>query len=285
MPDRFRALVLGAAFGGQSLSSRTIGNYLSAFLRLAQCLDVPAEIAAGISNAAMVWVGRGRVAPKRRDAAISAFHEEGGSWDGARKLAVRYLDDTDHASWRTEARRRRREAAVLLIVLNSCARTGDVARWPLGTCLRRRADGSWSLRYTTGKNRMAMSFSRLWPETCRALDLLLLDGRPAEQIDRRYAALAGRHWLTHQTGNVPARHPSDLVKGMINLSSHPLRTLAADALRMLDPASAPGKARSWLGHRDPRSTADYAAAAQGLVASECWAQARTRLATPRAATK
>jgi hypothetical protein len=73
------------------------------------------------------------------------------------------------------------------------------------------------------------------------------------------------------------KYASQLIKEALGLPSHDLRTLAADLLRMIDPATAPGKATDLLGHSDPDSQAEYQAAARGLVASRKWAEERDRL--------
>ncbi len=177
-------------------------------------------------------------------------------------------------SWRAEAERQRLQAAVSIVALNTVARTGDIAAWRIGQHLKRRTDGSWSLRYTARKNGKRMSYSKLWPETCRALDAVLLGGRPPRMIEAPYAALQGMTWMRLGPEPVPAKYPSALVAEVLGISSHPLRTLAADVLRRIDPRRSVEATASWLGHLDARSQEDYAHAAEGRAASDLWAATR-----------
>lgn len=276
--DRFRTLLLGVAFSEQDLSPRTVRNYLGAFVRLAQCLDVDEETLAGMRDAQAVWKARGARATKRRELVLEEFAEAGGSWRGSIDTAMELLRscEDETGSWRADAELRRLQAAVSLLALNTCARTGDIASWRLGRHLRRRADGRWRLRYLSGKNRKKMLFSRLWPETDAALDAVLLGGRPARMLGTRYQMLDGLSWMRHGEEEVPAKYPSTLVKSLLSVSAHPLRTLAADVLRQLDPGESPRKAAVWLGHHDPRSQEEYTVAAQGRAASIAWSEARAR---------
>lgn len=208
---------------------------------------------------------------------LAAWADEGGSWMATLAAAVQLLEQAGTASWRAEADRLRRRVAILLLVLNTAPRAGDVGRWRIGEDLRRGRDGGWRLAYRSGKTDQPILFTSLWAETDRALDLLLLAGRPEEQIDQRLAALHGRNWITHSPGAVSATYVSEQVRALIGLSAHPIRTLAADALRSLDPATAADRAAVWLGHRDPRTQAKYAALAQGRLASERWTEARSQI--------
>ena len=279
VPDRFRALILGEAFSAQGLSPRTVRNYLGAFVRLAQCLDADRETRDGIADVFEIWRARAARAPKRKDLKLDGFAESGGSWHGLLGTALTLCADTEAAagSWRAAPERARLQACVLVIALNTNARTGDIAAWRLGEELKRREDGSWSLRYLSIKNRYRVKFSRLWPETHAALDALLLAGRPDRQLAARYDALQGCNWMRHSRKPVPARYPSALIKEIATISAHPLRTLAADVLRCLDPAESPRKIATWLGHHDPRSQEDYAIAATGRAQSDAWAGERAAI--------
>lgn len=277
-PDRFRALLLGEAFRRQGLKPRTIRNYLWAFLRLAQCLDIDAGTLAGVEEAHSVWKRRAARSEKRKDLVLDAFKEEGGSWSSARTRALELVAEAEAAggSWRADAERLRLQGAVLLLALNTVARTGDIAVWCVGQQLKRRSDGSWSLRYTAQKSGKRMYFSRLWPETCQALDMILLAGRPERMVEARYAALEGMTWMRLGPAPIPAKHPSALVAEILDISSHPLRTLAADVMRRIDPERSVEKTAAWLGHLDDRSQDDYAHAAEGRAATDRWFEARAR---------
>lgn len=279
IPDRFRALVLGEAFSTQGLSPRTVRNYLGAFVRLAQCLDADPSTLDGLTNIFEIWIARAARAPKHKDLKLDTFADDGGSWQG---LLDKALDlcagmDTARGSWRASDERVRLQACVLLIALNTNARTGDIAAWRLGEELKRRDDGCWSLRYISIKNGYRVKFSRLWPETHAALDALLLAGRPSRMLAPRYAALHGCSWMRHTRKPVPAKYPSALIKEITTVSAHPLRTLAADVLRRIDPGESPRKIATWLGHHDPRSQEDYTVAAIGRAQSDAWAKDRAAI--------
>lgn len=278
-PDRFRALMLGEVFGAQGLSPRTVRNYLGAFLRLAQCLDADPDTLDGLANIFAVWKARASRAVKQKDLKLETYAEGGGSWQGLLDQALSLcagLEDAP-ASWRASDERARLQAVVLLIALNTIARTGDIAAWRIGHELKRRDDGSWSLRYRCIKTGQPVKYSRLWPETHAALDALLLAGRPHRMLAARYAALEGRNWMRQTRKPVPAKHPSQLIKEIATLSAHPLRTLAADVLRRIDPGESPRKISTWLGHRDPRSQEEYQLDGKGLAQSQAWARERARI--------
>lgn len=279
IPDRFRALILGETFCAQGLSPRTVRNYLGAFLRLAQCLDADPSTLDGLNNIFDIWIARAARAPKRKDLKLDAFAEDGGSWHGLLDEALDLCAgmDTARGSWRASDERTRLQACGLLIALNTNARTGDIAAWRLGHELKRREDGSWSLRYLSIKNGYRVKFSRLWPETHAALDALLLAGRPVRMLGQRYAALRGCNWMRHTRAPVPARYPSALIKEIATLSAHPLRTLAADVLRRIDPGESPRKIATWLGHHDSRSQEDYTVAAMGRAQSDAWGKDRAAI--------
>lgn len=279
IPDRFRALVLGETFSAQGLSPRTVRNYLGAFVRLAQCLDADQGTLDGLSNILEIWVARAARAPKHKDLKLDTFAEGGGSWHGLLDEALDLCADIDAAggSWRASDERARLQACVLLIALNTNARTGDIAAWRLGEELKRREDGSWSLRYLSIKKGYRVKFSRLWPETHAALDTLLLAGRPSRMLAQRYDKLQGCSWMRHTRKPVPAKYPSALIKEIATVSAHPLRTLAADVLRRIDPGKSPRKIATWLGHHDPRSQEDYTVAALGRAQSDTWGKDRAAI--------
>lgn len=279
IPDRFRALILGETFCAQGLSPRTTRNYLGAFVRLAQCLDADPRTLDGLTNIFEIWVARAARAPKHKDLKLDVFAQDGGSWQGLLDTALGLCAGMDAAegSWRASDERARLQACVLLIALNTNARTGDIAAWRLGEELKRRGDGSWSLRYLSIKNGYRVKFSRLWPETHAALDALLLAGRPGRMLAQRYDALCGCGWMRHTRETVPARYPSELITEIATISAHPLRTLAADVLRRIDPGESPRKIATWLGHHDPRSQEDYTIAAMGRVQSDTWAKDRAAI--------
>ncbi|MEI4264085.1 hypothetical protein [Roseovarius sp. D0-M9] len=278
-PDRLRALLLGETFSAQGLSPRTVRNYLGAYRRLAQCLDADRETRDGLADIFAVWKARASRAPKRKDLKLDSFAEEGGTWHGllGQALDLCAAFERGSTSWRAAEERSRLQAAVLLLALNTNARTGDIAAWSIGRELKRREDGTWSLRYRSIKTGKAVKFSRLWPETHAALDAVLLAGRPERMLGERYAALEGCSWMRHTRKPVPARHPSELIKEIATLSSHPLRTLAADVLRRIDPGESPRKIATWLGHHNRRSQEDYTIAGEGCALSDDWAQERERI--------
>ncbi|WP_281969208.1 hypothetical protein [Roseovarius nanhaiticus] len=279
IPDRFRALILGEAFSAQGLSPRTVRNYLGAFVRLAQCLDADQGTLDGLTNIFEIWGARAARAPKHKDLKLDTFAENGGSWHGLLDTALDLCTgmDTARGSWRASDERARLQACVLLVALNTNARTGDIAAWRLGKELKRREDGSWSLRYLSIKTGKSVKFSRLWPETHAALDALLLTGRPDRMLTQRYGVLHGRSWMRHTYDPVPSKYPSELIKEIATISAHPLRTLSADVLRRMDTGESPRKIATWLGHHDPRSQEEYGVAATGRAQSDAWADERARI--------
>lgn len=134
----------------------------------------------GLADILEIWVARASRTPKRKDLKLNTFAETGGSWHGLLDKALELCTGMVAAggSWRASEERARLQATVLLIALNTNARTGDIAAWRLGEELKRRDDGSWSLRYLSIKNGYRVKFSKLWPETHAALDTLLLAGQP-----------------------------------------------------------------------------------------------------------
>ena len=284
--DRFRALLLGEAFArtmkrdGTLLSPRTVRNYLGSYLRLAQLLNCDASTVVGVRNAFEIWRGRAAHAPKLRTLAIESWAEEGGSWEGAIETADGLVAacDAEGGSWRAAPARRRLVATTLMVGLNCVPRTGDMAAWRIGEELRREKDGLWSLAYVAQKTDALVSFSRLWSETSHALDQLILAGRPDEMLEERYAALKGRCWLRPTSRHpVPSNYPSGLIREVLDLSSHPLRTLAVDVLRVVDPKTGAKRGGALLGHRDARSVEEYRALAEGRAIATVWAACRERL--------
>ena len=153
-----------------------------------------------------------------------------------------------------------------------------MAAWRIGEELRREEDGLWSLAYVAQKTDALVSFSRLWSETSHALDQLILAGRPDEMLEERYAALKGRCWLRPASRHpVPSKYPSGLIHEVLGLSSHPLRTLAVDVLRVVDPETGAKRGGALLGHRDARSVEEYRALAEGRAMATVWAACRERL--------
>lgn len=282
-PDRFRALLLGETFSAQGLSPRTVRNYLGSFLRLAQCLGADRETRDGLADIFAVWRARAARAPKRKDLRLDSFAEEGGSWHGLLREAMDLcaVHETGHTSWRAAEERSRLQSAVLLIGLNTNARTSDIAAWRIGNELKRREDGTWSLRYRSIKSGKSVKFGKLWPETHAALDTVLLAGRPERMLAERYAALDDCTWMRHTRKPVPAKYPSQLIKEITTLSSHPLRTLAADVLRRIDPGESPRKIAAWLGHHDLRSQEEYTHVGEGCAMSDGWAVEREAIRSAR----
>jgi hypothetical protein len=278
-PDRFRALLLGETFSAHGLSPRTVRNYLGSFLRLAQCLDAGRETLDGLADIFAVWKARASRAPKQKDLKLDDFAEKGGSWQGLLRRALDLCTafDAGQASWRATEERARLKAAVLLLGLNTNARTGDIAAWRIGRELKRRENGTWSLRYRSLKTGKPVKFSKLWPETHAALDTILLAGRPDRMLRERYETLESCTWMRHTRKAVPAKYPSQLIKEIATVSAHPLRTLAADVLRRIDPGESPKKIATWLGHHDPRSQEEYTVAAEGRAISNAWAIERQRI--------
>lgn len=181
------------------------------------------------------------------------------------------------ADWRAEAATARATAAVLALCVNMPARAGDVARWRLGEHLVREPWGAWRLGWDQEKTGRFQDAGTLWPEVGSVLDEHLLGGRPARQVHRRYDELRGTNWLSLGPQPYTSKWPSTQVRAAIGVPLHDLRTLAADYLRLHDPAAAPGIVAALLGHRSPEAGEAYRALCTDTAAQRDWQMVRQSL--------
>lgn len=173
------------------------------------------------------------------------------------------------------AGRRKLQAAVLSVVLmNKPPRKGDIVRWRFGEEIVRESDGAWRATWEQEKTGHETESGRLWPEVCVLLDRWILGGRPDRLVAHRYRELTGCNWLS-LCGATPYRNlPSELTQALIGVSSHDLRTLAADYLRRHDPARAAQIITTHLGHVTDKAGDAYATECMGTSAQRLWQSAR-----------
>jgi hypothetical protein len=114
----------------------------------------------------------------------------------------------------------------------------------------------------------------LWPEIGEVLDELVLAGRPFRYIHLEYQRRVGTNWLMHTVGPMPARQPSQLVREAIGVPLHDLRTLLADLMRRVDPATARRLIAAMLGHSSEEAGDDYRALCDGDFAAHGWREMR-----------
>ncbi|WP_432257104.1 hypothetical protein [Limimaricola sp. AA108-03] len=213
---------------------------------------------------------KARRAPKRKTSRIEALYENGGYAEILRVIAHEIERAAALPAWRSEAEIARAAAAILAVAVNMPARTGDVAAWKIGEELLRDPCGDWQLRWRQGKTGHWQDAGTLWPEVGLVLDLHILGDRPGRQVQQRHDALQGLNWLTFSSDAYASKWPSEKVKAVVGIPLHDLRTLAADYLRLHDPAKAPDIVSSLLGHATRQAGEAYRALCSDTVAQRDW---------------
>ncbi|WP_353472491.1 hypothetical protein PVT71_00240 [Salipiger sp. H15] len=170
-----------------------------------------------------------------------------------------------------------RAAALCSVLINKPSRTGDVSGWRFGHEICRGSDGSWTLGWRQQKNGLETDAGTLWPEVGEVLDELVLGGRPERFIHLRYREVVGLNWMSFTERPRSSHWPSEVVKAVLKVPSHDLRTLAADYLRLHDPETAAGVIATHLGHASMRAGGEYRALAEGDAASRSWSRMRNKI--------
>lgn len=282
-PDwsRYSAFCLLEAFEQAGHRPATISSYLGGLIALAKHGGVPADARAGLSEMQELAMTRARRIEKLKVARVEGLTDRGGYAEIVRTLGVLRDSAANTSAARATAERQRRIAAILAIALNVPARTGDVATWQLGRDLIREPTGSWRLAWRQGKTGGTVDMGSLWPEVCAVLDDLVCAGRPSRFAQVCYGRLIGHNWLTHSAKPMPAKQPSLLVREVLGVPLHDIRTLCADFLRRSDPTTAANLVSTLLGHRTAVAGEAYRALATEDAAAVDWAAMRAKIAAPQ----
>lgn len=274
----FLARTLTTAFSAQGVRAVSRANYLEALIALGKAGGIERPHLDAMRHVAEGERERAASDARQKDRRLATLTEAGGydaiaEWIGAIQNAL--AATPQHAA---RAHRLRAQIALVMVEVNKPARTGDQSRWRLGTDLVRSEAGDWILTWEQEKTLAETSAGPLWPETCLALDALILAGRKPHQAQARYLSLAGCNWLT-LSDRAPARAlPSRLIKEACGLPSHDFRTLVGDLLRHHTPATAANLLSAHLGHRSQKSIEAYRAAAEGDATARKWQQMRHQIA-------
>ena len=265
---------LAEALAEAGVSARSAANYIGALVSLGRHGGLDAEALDGLRAIQTNLQRKGRRQPKQKASRLEALYEAGG-YKEILRVVRRKLDNADaQPGWRAEAQVARATAAVLAVAVNMPARTGDVASWTFGDQLLREPWGEWHLRWRQEKTGVWLDAGVLWPEVAQVLDLHLLGGRPGRHAQRRYDALRGCNWLRFEAEGYDRRWPSEKVREAIGVPLHDLRTLAADYLRLHDPAKAPGVVSALLGHSTEAAGEAYRALCVETAAQRSWREIR-----------
>ncbi|MGI3167271.1 hypothetical protein [Pseudooceanicola sp. 200-1SW] len=263
-------------FREAGLRPSTIANYLGGLVSLGTHGHHDADAVAGLRSVQMGLLREARRIPKLKQTRIEALYEQGG-YSEVLHAVIRNLETADaSADWRSEAATARATAAILAVTLNVPPRSGDIASWRLGEALVRDPWGAWGLRWQQEKTGVWLDAGTLWTEIGWVLDQHLLAGRPRRHAHRCYTELVGMNWLTHELAGFDRRWPSERVSAAIGVPIHDLRTLAADYLRLHDPATAPAAVAALLGHSSRDAGAEYEALSQQTAAQRDWLAIRAK---------
>ena len=262
--------------GGQrkAVTARTAATYIGGLVELGLHGGLDKDALDGMRAVRSHLQRKGRRTPKRKADRLERLHERGGYAEVVRAI-LRALEEADALpAWSAAAETARATAAVLAICTNDPARAGDVATWTLDGNLVRRPGGRWDLRWRQGKTGGWKDAGELWPEVGHVLDEHLLGGRPLRHAQRRFEDLRDCNWLTLDDRSHAGRWPSERVREAIGVPLHDLRTLAADYLRLHDPAAAPRVVSVLLGHRTRQAGEEYRALCTATAAQRQWQELR-----------
>ncbi|MBY6200527.1 hypothetical protein KUV65_04075 [Maritalea mobilis] len=137
---------------------------------------------------------------------------------------------------------------------------------------------TWRAGWEQEKSGRETETGAMWPEICDILDEWILGGRPERLVHLRYNELVGRNWLSFDDTEPYRNLPTELTKAAIGVPSHDLRTLAADYLRLHDPAHAADVIATHLGHGDRKSTEAYRAECGAAASQAIWQEVRAVIA-------
>jgi hypothetical protein len=279
-PDwsRYMACSLLEALLDLGTDATTVGNYLDGLICLGKHGGIGDAKLAGLREMRAVAKVRATIIPKKKVARLAALTERGGFLEIASTIGqLRSKADALPAS-SAAAERLRKTAAVLAVEINAFGRTGDVALWRIGIDLVREPWGAWRLDWEQGKTALDQDLGELWPEIGEIIDEHILGGRPRRYAALRYSELVARNWLTLTDDAHPSNYPSALVKKAIGVPLHDLRTLLADLLRRVDPATARRLIQAMLGHGSQVAGEAYRAGCEGDASARDWQQMRRTIA-------
>ncbi len=260
------------------IGPRTAAGYIGALVSLGLHGGLDSAALDGLRAVQAHLQRKARRAPKRKTSRIEALYEKGGYAEILRVI-TRELDRAEALpAWRAEAETARATAAILALAINMPARAGDVAAWRIGEELVRAPCGDWRLRWQQGKTGYWQDAGLLWPEVGEVLDLHILGGRPMRHVQRRCTELQGMNWLSFTVTPYAARWPSEKVNAALGIPLHDLRTLAADYLRLHDPATAPDVVSNLLGHATREAGDAYRALCSETAAQRDWHAVRAGIA-------
>lgn len=265
---------MARTFREEGLRPATIASYLGGLVSLASHGGADTQAIAGLRSVQAGLLRETRRVPKLKQGRIEVLYEKGGYAEVVRAI-VRQLDRAaECADWREAAETARATAAILAITLNVPPRSGDIVSWVYGEALVREPHGTWHLRWQQEKTGVWLNAGTLWPEVGWVIDEHLLGGRPPRYAHRRYTELIGMNWLSHEASGHDRRWPSERVSAALGVPLHDLRTLAADYLRLHDPATAAGTVSALLGHSSREAGAEYRAISNQTIVQRGWLEIR-----------
>ncbi|MGX9854567.1 hypothetical protein ACR03S_03850 [Limimaricola variabilis] len=275
------ALPLSRRIGkrAQKLRARTIANYIESLVVLGRHGGADPDALDGVRFMRDHLCDVADAGDKLKFGRVNEIMEKGGFAFVAEKageLRIWAASLPDHAAEKTRALQ---AAALCSISMNKPARTGDVSHWRIGEEIVRQVDGTWWLGWNQEKTEHETEAGVLWPEVGEVLDELILGGRPARFIHLRYRELVGKNWMTLNDQANGRNWPSTMIKEVIGIPLQDLRTLAADYLRLHDPASAANVISAHLGHKTKAAGEEYRTLAEGDAAARSWANMRASIAT------
>lgn len=264
---------------GAGISARTAASYIGALVSLGVHGGLDDIALDGLRSVQAHYQRKGRRAAKRKTARIDELYEKGG-YDEVMRAIIRELQKADVLpDWSAKAAVARATAAILAVCTNDPARTGDVASWIMGEAMVRQATGRWQLRWRQQKTGHWKDAGKIWPEIGAVIDEHILGGRPKRHAQRRFEELRGKNWLTFSDQPYDSRWPSEKVSDALGVPLHDLRTLAADYLRLHNPASAPNVVAVLLGHVTREAGEDYRGLCVETVAQREWLEIRHKHAS------
>jgi hypothetical protein len=255
----------------------TAANYIEGLMALGRAGGVSAASLAAMRIVTDDLRNRAALMEKKKEARLEALMALGGYDHVARcvEREVRLAREAPaHSALAFQALRR---AVFCAVVMNKPPRKGDAARWRFGHELSRAPCGAWHARWEQEKTGHETDVA-LWPEIGALLDLWVLGGRPARQIHLRMAALAGMNWLSLEAAPPRRNLPTEITTATLGVPSHDLRTLAADYLRLHDPARAADVLATHLGHVSTAAGTPYRALCDGDAQAREWQAVRAELA-------
>ncbi|ETW11243.1 hypothetical protein ATO8_18105 [Roseivivax marinus] len=276
-PGYLFGIAAGEVFRRQGLVDRTIASYLGGLEALMRHGEGDEHSRNALCAVRDHYTRSGRGQPKAKTARVVRLVECGGFEHVVSAIGNLVETARHQADHTAQACRLRQAAAILAVAINKPARSGDMGRWRLGKELQRDPHGTWRLAWTQEKTGVETGAGELWPETGMVLDELLLCGLPRRVADAKYRVARGLNWLTQTNGNRRRPWVSGLVREVIGVPLHDLRTLAADYMRWTAPDTAADVIQSHLGHGSRQAGAAYRALSDSDAAAEAWREMRDRI--------